>query len=158
MGKFKGLNQAEVFGGGSYLPCEDATYKVTVKNAFVLTTRKNEVAAVIEFKVEESSSEKVKVGAFKSQMIMLKHDSAAANIRQFTAAAMGIDPKDDDAPAAVGAQDWDDLGDQLFGDDETESPLKGQEMYLQTFATQTKAKTDFTKHFWVHPDNADSIA
>lgn len=164
MGLFSAVAGAEVTGGGVYfLP---GNYVVEVDCVKTVRSQKNgKDFWVVECTIIESDNEDRPPKSHASQVVEIAHIMGPINIKAFVAAASGIDPTDEEVNEKLTAV-WEDLTEQelsieqiceLICDESDEgNPLQGLRMMLECRNIKTKAKTDFTKHFWSPmPDEDD---
>lgn len=142
---FKTIANAKINNGGVYfLP---GTYEVSVCKAFLMTSRKGTPLIVVEAEVLSTDVPSRPVGTRASWVVNMTQDAAASNIKSFIAAAIGINPGDQNR---VDEEVTPDFVEQAFSDD---NPLEGVKLRLQCSTIKTKAGTDFTRHMWSPMDN-----
>jgi hypothetical protein len=98
MSKFQGMGKADIGGqSGSYIEV-DGKFEIEVKRAFFMTSRKKQDMVMIEFIVQKSNTDAVKVGSKYSHAILTSWvDSFLEKCKAFFAAAgLGIDPSSGD--------------------------------------------------------------
>lgn len=161
MGLFGSVKQAKVNGGGVYfLP---GLYKVKIDKVRVQRSAKNgKDYWIVETTILESNNPDRAVGSHCSQVVEIGHMMGPVHIKAFVCAVSGVDAQDEDANDRVEAK-WAEMTDQTLDfeqicemiADESTNPLEGLEMNLECSNVKTRAKTDFTKHFWEPVAEAD---
>jgi hypothetical protein len=146
---FDGIENAEVFERGSYLP-PDGVYYLKVNRTLTKDTQRSGPAFIAEFTVIHSEHDAVTDGQKKSWFQGLKDKNVAfPAILEFMAALLGIDVKDKEAfddfkgkikPILKEAGNYD-------GPDE-DHPLHGETIKVTTWSKETNAGKDFTVHDW----------
>jgi hypothetical protein len=150
MGRFSGLSQVQVFGGGQYF--EPGLYKVEVEAVKLRESHKDgSELFIIEAKILESSREDRPAGSTCSQIIKIgngvQRQTALRDVKQFLAACLDIEdpnsyvPEDGESPD----QFWENAAELAVSNDQ---PLKGSTLSLEAYHIQTKAGHPFTKHAW----------
>jgi len=162
MGFFDGIEDAEVFGSGTYF--NPGTYRVQVREVkamagqngkvFIVDTEVVEVIQHLTTPAEKEGDPPLQsneVGTKPGQVISMKHKSALGNIKQFVGAALGIPSTDKGrCTRAIGSAE----AEYVVSPDQ---PLKGAELLLETFHTIKKDGGRFTKHVWNPlPENIDT--
>lgn len=124
--------------------------------------KRDQPAAVIEFRIKESDNENHPVGSTASWYVKDPEGSNLEDIARLTLALQGHEPRAVLASKAANAAKYEALRDQADGwalaamnDAEALSCLgleagfaAGLEVLLETRLTKTKANTDFTVHEW----------
>ena len=146
---FDGIENADVFERGSYLP-PDGLYFLRVNKTLVKKTQRSGPAFIAEFTVLHSTHDDVREGQKKSWFQGLKDTNVAyPAILEFMAALLGIDKND--------KEEFDDFkkgirtilneAGNYEGKDE-EHPLHGEVIKVSTWNKKTQQDKDFTIHDW----------
>jgi len=162
---FKGTGESKVSKTGNYF--EEGRYKVKIKAAkFLLSQEDRTPFFIIETQVLESTSDKIKPGSERSQVIDMSNVMGQPNAKAFVAAVSGVDPSDEEAAALTCAYWKKKLGMDLTFDQicelcvKDENPLENVVMELECFVRRNKkARPDgtfgtFTKHNWLPRDTS----
>lgn len=147
---FDGIENAEIFERGTYLP-PDGTYYLKVNRTLTKDTQNSGPAFIAEFVVIHSEHEDVKPGQKKSWFQSLKNKNIAfPAILEFMAALLGIDAKDKEAFSDFKLQIKSILKEASnFDGKDEDHPLHGETIKVTTWNKQTKEKKeDFTVHDW----------
>jgi hypothetical protein len=139
MGNFESIGSARMSGGGVYFL--QGNYIVEVEKAFQMKSFKNADLVIVECKIVESDVPERAPGTRASWVPKINPESMGS-IKQFLAAANGIDPSDDET---VNKEITPQVAELSFV---TDSPLCGTKLGLQCVNVKTKAGGDFTKHVW----------
>jgi hypothetical protein len=140
MSLFRGVEDAQVGGGGIYfLP---GLYEVEIEKVFTMRSRKDDDLFIVETKILKSDNPERKVGTSCSWVVNLKQDAALGNIKAFIGAANGIEGTEKER---LNEEITEAVCEFVCGED---NPLAGVRLGLQCTNILTKAKKDFTKHWW----------
>lgn len=152
MSIFKGLKEANMSLDSNYE--RPGHYWLLIDKCKSGTSRKKEDFCAIEktcVKVfDDDGGAGHNVGESVTHMIMMKHDSALGNIKQFIAGTMDLDANDIDVDAA----------EMIFqGEDEKEhdQPLAGTVVECRNRNIKTKAGNDFTTITYVRAVPAQEL-
>lgn len=126
-------------------------YLVELQEVKMIQNRKRQDTFIVSAKVIESTNPERAPGCSPSQVMVLREDileTIYSNIKQFAAAACGIDDPDEYVPEDGKSVEefWDELLEYVV--DEKEQPLKGTKIRLNCTNIQTREGKDFTKHVW----------
>jgi len=155
MGLFSGVGQAKVTQGGIYF--EPGNYLVEIQRVCAIRSQKDRKDYfIVEAKILESDCPTRKPGTVASQAIDISNVMGPVNIKAFLAAAMGIDPADQDAVEEALGVELDargkvakDKGEEAaeYATSE-ENPLEGLKLRLNCAEIRTQKGNPFTKHNW----------
>lgn len=138
---FKDADPTSGGGGGDYIT-GSGEHVVEIKQIkFKESDTDSRVWFVVEFTVLETTSESVK----KGEVYAWVHDMTnkffgASHVKQFIAAAIGFEPKSQEAKD-IGR----DTVEEAWAEDQ---PFTGEKVNLETRNKKTKAGHDFTVHSW----------
>lgn len=158
MGRFSGLAKVRSNSGGMYF--HSGAHLVEIEEVKFFTAKDGVDTFIVGARVLETNSDRVVVGSSPSQVVKIKPQYLATvmgNVKQFAAAATGVENPDTYVPegaeslegdALEEAQDayWEEVLEILV--DEKEQALKGTKIFLSCSPIPTKAGGTFTKHKW----------
>ena len=133
---FKGIEKAEVAGGGQYLTPGSYTLEVEEVKTFVSQKVRGRNYFVGEFTILSTTSPEYSPGARVSWLVNMDQPSALANIKGF-AVALSSDMSEDDVTA--------DAMDHLISAD---NPAAGSKVQASAYNIKTAPGNDFTKVSW----------
>lgn len=138
---FKDADPTAGGGGGDYLSGA-GEYVVEIKEIKCKESdTDSRIWLVVEFKILEKNSGKGEVGEVYAWVHDLTNKFfGASNTKLFVAAAIGFDPKSQEAKD-IGRNDVE----EAWGEDQ---PFTGEKVNLETKNKKTKAGHDFTVHSW----------
>lgn len=157
---FAGIGSAELTAGGAYFDVgKDASgnkvqghYEVEIKKVIVKEGRppKREILYIAECTILDTDVASMRVGTSASWVQKMSLDSALGAVKEFIAAALGVEPHTEENRAWIDANVTEEVADASVGPD---NPLAGKKVLLTTIPHVTKTGGDFTKHRWsAHPD------
>jgi len=160
---FKGTGESKVSKSGSYF--EEGSYKIKIKVAKLIISQEDKTPFfIIETEVLESTNDKIKPGAERSQVIDMDNVMGQPNAKSFIAAVSGVDASNENAAALVSRYWSKKLGQEISFDQICElcvsdaNPLEGTVMDLECYVRRNKKpRADgtfgtFTKHNWLPRD------
>ena len=141
MSLFKGIEEAKVSEGGSFLT-EGIYPELEIVEFKAGQSRKREDFVVVKCKVVQSTGPSAApVGALVDWMVMLRWDGALGHVKGFLAAACGIDVSEVDEAGTEAA-----IGE--------EQPLRGMKISAEARNVVTKSGGTYTKVRWYPHDPA----
>jgi hypothetical protein len=155
-GWFDAIGDKAIQKTGQYF--KPGRYRVRIREVKKINGQKGEKFFVIETKVLESDNPEIQVGEERSQVVKMSNVMALINIKQFVAAASGVDPYlDKDDVNLLVEKFWKEyhpqgvqlpfaaIVDQFIVQ---ANALEDVEMGLECVDVRTKEDGKFTKHIW----------
>lgn len=128
-------------GGGDYINAYGDHVVEILAIKFKESDTDSKIFFIAEYKVLETTSDKVQVGeAYAWVHDMTNKFFGASNTKMFIAAAIGFEVKSDKAKALTRKD-----VEEAWGEDQ---PFAGEKINLNTKNRKTKAGNDFTVHTW----------
>lgn len=151
---FDKLGEARASGGGAYF--KPGNYVIKVLGVKLVDTFAGHQSFVVEGEVLESANSELQPGYLGAQVVAIKNailQTAMGNIKNFCAAALGIENADSYVPdgQVSPTQYWKQAATYFCAD---EQPLRGKVLKLFCVEVPTREKHPdgspkmFTKHIW----------
>lgn len=157
MGRFTKVVKADPKDRGNYFPCLPMKYRVRVLRAKAIDVREGSLAFVVECEVLEHLAGDVnavdsrgkpvpKIGECRDWFVDLSKDAGPGDMQKFISVVTGEDLKALAASGTDGEAEAESVCEWAV--DETDNPLAGTEITLETWNRPTRSGGDFTIHDW----------
>lgn len=149
MGLFSGIGNAPIFDRGTYFQ-PNGKYRLKVVKLLAKDTRNSGLAFIAEFEVLESNHAEDPIGAKRTWFQSLtKKDIGYPAVKEFMMYLLAVERHDKEA-----FQDFEQNLETILEDAtsfegaDSDHPMHGDEICLETVSVLTKDKKDFTRHNW----------
>lgn len=146
---FDGIENAEIFERGSYLP-PGGTFWLKVNKILTKDTQQSGPAFIVEFTVLKSTHPDVRAGVRKTFFQKLTDKNVAfPAILEFMAALLGVDKAEKEEFESFKGNIKKILNQATnFEGSDEDHPLHGETVKVTTWSKETKKGNDFTVHDW----------